>query len=91
MLTKQRTAILAVMVAAAIVPSLGAQAAQARPAPVGVELCQPKWILGPHATAQTQSMPSVNDLDVENGTASGEPDPFAPETVEHDDLSYDGC
>jgi hypothetical protein len=91
MLTKKRTATFAVMIAAAIVPSLGAQAAEARPAPVGVDLCHPKLVLGPYAASQTQSMPSVQDLDVENATASGEPDPLDPETVQYDDLSYDGC
>jgi hypothetical protein len=94
MLTKKRTATFAVMIAAAIVPSLSAQAAEAHPGPadlVGVELCHPKWVLGPNATSHTQSMPSVEDLDVENGTASGEADPLDPETVQYDDLSYDGC
>ena len=37
-------------------------------------------------------MPSIADFDVENATASGEPDDvFDPETVQWDDLSYDGC
>ena len=92
MLTRKRTATFAVIIAAAIVPSLGAQAADARPVPPGaLELCHPKWVLGPNATTHTQSMPSAEDLDVENGTASGEPDLLDPETVAYDDLTYDGC
>jgi hypothetical protein len=89
MFTRQRAATFAVMVAAAIVPALGAHAAEARPTPVPLELCDVKWVLPPHA--QTQSMPSLDDFDVENGTASGERDPFGPDTVEWDDLTYDGC
>ena len=92
MLIRKRTATFAVMIAAAIVPSLGAQAADARPAPVGVELCQPKWVVGPYTSAQTtQSMPSTGDLDVENATPDGDRDLWEPETVQWDDLSYDGC
>ena len=92
MLTKKRTATFAVMIAAAIVPSLGVHAAEARPAPVGVELCHPKLVLGPYASEHTQTTPSIADFDVENATASGEPDDvFDPETVQWDDLSYDGC
>jgi hypothetical protein len=90
MVTRKRTATFAVIVAATIVPSLGAQAAIARPSIEPLELCHPKWVVGPHA-AQTQSMPSIDDLDVEHGTASGEPDPLAYETVDYDDLTYDGC
>ena len=59
--------------------------------PGAIDLCHPKWVLGPNATTHTQSMPSTQDLDVENGTASGEPDLFDPETVAYDDLTYDGC
>ena len=91
MLTRKRTATFAVMIAAAIVPSLGAQAADARPAPLPAELCNPKWVLPPTTSAVMQSMPSIEDFDVENGTASNEPDLHAPETVAHDDLTYDGC
>jgi hypothetical protein len=91
MLTKNRAATLAVMIAAAIVPSLGAHAAEARPAPAPLELCKPKWVLPPHVSGQTQTMPSTSDLDVENGTASGEADQFDRETVEWDDPTYDGC
>jgi hypothetical protein len=98
MLTQKRFVTLAVTAAAALVPALGAQAAQAsiprdaRIAPA--ELCHPKWVLPPTTDSVfdhgQSDRPSVNDLDVENQTSDGS-DPLGPETVEYDDLTYDGC
>ena len=42
--------------------------------------------------ATDSDMPSIDDFDVQNPHASGEnQDIWATETVEHDDLTYDGC
>jgi hypothetical protein len=79
--------------AAAIVPALAVQSAEARIAPV--EPCHLKWILPPSTSMWDDAahhVPSGRDFDVENPYPSGENQEFwATETVEHDDLTYDGC
>jgi hypothetical protein len=97
MLIHKRFVTLAVTAAVAIVPAVAVQSAEARvdtrirPA----ELCHPKWVLPPQTTTfqdVDSDMPSTDDLDVQNPHASGEDqDWWATETVEHDDLTYDGC
>jgi hypothetical protein len=98
MLIHQRVAVLAVTAAAAFVPMFCTPAAQASvprdPRIVPAELCHPKWMVPAHTDSifdQGQSdAPSVDDFDVENQYASGESDD-GRDTVEADDLTYDGC
>jgi hypothetical protein len=93
MLVHKRLVTLAVTAAVAIVPALAVQSAEARIAPA--EPCHLKWVLPPQTSMlqyADSDRPSIEDFDVENQFSSGEnQDPFAPETVEHDDLTYDGC
>ena len=81
MLTQKRIATLAVMTAAAIVPSIGAQAAQATIKPVSP--CQLKWMITPDHTVFPDAESSTN-------TTTGR-DPFGLETVEFDDYTYPDC
>jgi hypothetical protein len=93
MLTHKRLVTVAVTAAVAIVPALAVQSAEARIAPL--EDCHLKWVLPPDTSMFAEGddhRPSIRDFDVENQFSSGEnQDPWATETVEHDDLSYDGC
>jgi hypothetical protein len=89
----KRIAMLAATAALALVPVSAAEAS--RPSqPQPLELCKVKWVLPPNTQTILQqgqsSMPQTDSFDVENpyahsGNASNDG------TVEHDDLTYDGC
>lgn len=82
----KRLAMLAVLAAVALAP---ATAAQARPAPQPLDDCVLKWIKPPSASTSYPTPPGPDSFDVENQYAdSGQDDDG---TVEHDDLTYDGC
>ena len=92
-LVHKRLVTLAVAAAVAIVPALAVQSAEARIAPN--QPCHLKWVLPPDTSMFADAdyhIPSGRDFDVENPYSSGEDQEFwATETVEHDDLTYDGC
>lgn len=91
----KRFAMLAATAALALVPVSAAEASRpSHPQPLPLKPCVVKWILAP--TTQTiaeqaqSTAPQVDSFDVENpyahsGNASDDG------TVEHDDLTYDGC
>jgi hypothetical protein len=91
MIIHKRLVTLAVTAAVAIVPAVAVQSAEARIAPL--DPCHLKWVLPPDTSMLVDDDgPSIRDFDVQNQFGSGEnQDPWATETVEHDDLSYDGC
>jgi hypothetical protein len=107
MFSIKRIATLAAITAAAIIPAVGAQAANARPSPpertdAVIHPCVAKWILAPpHAddgeegstfdTVEHQASGTEHD---ESGMGTIQDDASGGsgfETVEHDDYSYSGC
>ena len=89
----KRFAMLAATAALALVPVSAAEAS--RPSnPQPINLCVVKWIKAPVTQSIVEqgqsSMPQTDSFDVENpyahsGNASDDG------TVEHDDMTYDGC
>jgi len=99
MLTRKRIATLAVMTAATIAPSIGAQVADATVKPV--DPCQLKWILAPAHSDLMEAGSTFDDLEHQTSGSEHTDDPFDTiqhdtsgglyEAVDHDDLSYSGC
>ena len=89
----KRLAMIAATAALALVPVSAAEAS--RPStPQPINLCVVKWIKAPVTQSIVEqgqsSMPQTDSFDVENpyahsGNASDDG------TVEHDDMTYDGC
>lgn len=85
MLNARRLATLGAITAAAIVPVVAAPAAGATPHPsdlTRLELCHPKWVLGPpRLNLETDDPFDTIPQTVGDGR----------ETVDYDDMTYNGC
>jgi len=90
----KRIAMLAVTAAVAIVPAAAAEAS-VNPQPMPLKPCVVKWIKAPTTTtAVGQSTTTTNSLDVENQYADDDGSENTiehPASVDHDDMTYDGC
>jgi hypothetical protein len=89
MFTPKRLAMLAVTAALALVPASATASVPSHPEPVPLKPCVLKWIKAPSTTASYPTPPGPDSFDVENGYADSGADDDG--TVEHDDLTYDGC
>jgi hypothetical protein len=92
----KRFALLAVTAALALVPVTAAYAGHApgNPGLTQLKPCVPKFIKAPSTTSITQASNGPDSLDVENKYADDDGTHNTVEsdaTVEHDDMTYDGC
>jgi hypothetical protein len=89
----KRIAMLAVTAAVAIVPVAAAEAS-VNPQPMPLKPCVVKWIKAPTTTTVTGQSPTTDSFDVENQYADDDGSENTiehPASVEHDDMTYDGC
>jgi hypothetical protein len=89
----KRIAMLAVTAAVAIVPAAAAEAS-VNPQPMPLQPCVVKWIKAPTTTTVVGQSPTTNSFDVENQYADDDGSENTiehPASVEHDDMTYDGC